>query len=173
MKGRVGTWRPNNAFKASPNGNSGEGADATKGSGARRSGSQLAGSDSWGQSRCPSHVEMVPRRAVRKVGPRPDLTRSTHIGEPSDPTGLLGDGSRSLCLPYRGRISPQVAAERRTKGASPRLRVANVSEPPGAPIEPSRGLRISRPLGAPGGVPTPSAVPDPAPSSTPPRSAGR
>ena len=67
---------------------------------------QLAGSDSWGQSRCPSHVELVPRRAVRKVGPRPDLTRSTHIGEPSDPTGLLGDGSRSLCLPYRGRNSP-------------------------------------------------------------------
>jgi hypothetical protein len=25
-----------------------------------------------GQSRCPSHVELVPRRAVRKVGPRPD-----------------------------------------------------------------------------------------------------
>src|SRR2546428_6931331 len=74
---------------------------------------------------------MVPRRAVRKVGPRPDLTRSTHIGEPSDPTGLLGDGSRGLCLPYRGRTSPQVAVERRTKGASPRLRVANVSEPPG------------------------------------------
>lgn len=167
LKGRVGTWRLNNAFNSSPNGNSGEGADATKGSGARRSGSQLAGSDSWGQSRCPSHVEMVPRRAVRRVGPRPDLTRSTHIGEPSDPTGLLGDGSRSLCLPYRGRISPQVAVERRTKGASPRLRVANVSEPPGAPIEPSRGLRVS------GRVPTPSAVRDPTLSSTPPRSAWR
>src|SRR5947208_7272372 len=38
--------------------------------------------------------------------------------------------------------SPWVAAERRTKGASPRLRVANVSEPPGAPIEPSWGLRF-------------------------------
>jgi hypothetical protein len=35
VEGRVGTWRPDNAFKASPNGNSGEGADATKGSGAR------------------------------------------------------------------------------------------------------------------------------------------
>src|SRR5713101_1780917 len=91
---------------------------------------------------------MVPRRAVRKVGPRPDLTRSTHIGEPSDPTGLLGDGSRGLCLPYRGRTSPQVAVERRTKGASPRLRVTNVSEPPGALIEPSRGLRVSTPLPA-------------------------
>src|SRR5437667_4691332 len=38
--------------------------------------------------------------------------------------------------------SPWVATERRTKGASPRLRVANVSEPPGALIEPSRGLRF-------------------------------
>src|SRR5467141_4289399 len=92
---------------------------------------------------------MVPRRAVRKVGPRPDLTRSTHIGEPGDPTGLLGDGSRSLCLPYRGRTSPKVAAERRTKGASPRLRVANVSEPPGVLIEPSRGLRVSTPPAGP------------------------
>src|SRR5262249_35159161 len=57
---------------------------------------RLTGSDSWGQSRCLSHVEMVPRRAVRKVGPRPDLTRSTHIGELGDPTGLSRDGSRSL-----------------------------------------------------------------------------
>jgi hypothetical protein len=56
----------------------------------------LTGSDRQGQSRCPVHVEVVPRRAVREVGPRPDLIRSTHIGEPSDPTGLLGDGSRSL-----------------------------------------------------------------------------
>src|SRR5256884_1217727 len=35
LEGRVGTWRLNNAFKLGPNGNSGEGADATKGSGAR------------------------------------------------------------------------------------------------------------------------------------------
>src|SRR6058998_2418353 len=35
LKGRVGTWRLNNAFNSSQNGNSGEGADATKGSGAR------------------------------------------------------------------------------------------------------------------------------------------
>jgi hypothetical protein len=27
---------------------------------------------------------MVPRRAVRRIGPRPDLTRSTHIGELED-----------------------------------------------------------------------------------------
>src|SRR5213593_3291134 len=103
---------------------------------------------------------MVPRRAVRKVGPRPDLTRSTHIGELGDPTGLPRDGSRSLCLPYRGRNSPQVAAERRTKGASPRLRVANVSEPPGALIEPSRGLRVSTPLSGPAPTPTPRVAPD-------------
>jgi len=99
LEGRVGTWRLNNASKTGPNGNSGENADATKGSGVRWSGSQLTGSDSWGQSRCLSHVEMVPRRAVRKVGPRPDLTRSTHIGELGDPTGLPRDGSRGLCLP--------------------------------------------------------------------------
>src|SRR5437773_5082825 len=37
--------------------------------------------------------------------------------------------------------SPWVATERRTKGASPRLRVANVSEPPGA-LKPSWGLRF-------------------------------
>src|SRR5437870_11249562 len=33
-------------------------------------------------------------RAVRRVGPRPDLTRSTHIGEPCSPARLLGDGDR-------------------------------------------------------------------------------
>src|SRR5437588_10215466 len=50
---------------------------------------------------CPIRVDVVPRRAVRKVGPRPDLTRSTHIGEPCGPARLLGDGSRSSCSPYR------------------------------------------------------------------------
>src|SRR5256886_11462370 len=50
---------------------------------------------------CPIRVDVVPRRAVRRVGPRPDLTRSTHIGEPCSPARLLGDGSRSSCSPYR------------------------------------------------------------------------
>src|SRR5438093_13147728 len=50
------------------------------------------------------------------------------------------EAGASECLTWMN--SPWVAAERRTKGASPRLRVANVSEPPGALIEPSRGLRF-------------------------------
>src|SRR5438876_11859173 len=50
---------------------------------------------------CLIHVDVVPRRAVRRVGPRSDLTRSTHIGEPCGPARLLGDGSRSSCSPYR------------------------------------------------------------------------
>jgi len=47
----VGTWCLNYAFKTGPSGNSGEAADANKGSGGRRSGRNLSGSDSWGQSR--------------------------------------------------------------------------------------------------------------------------
>src|SRR6266516_3922321 len=55
--------------------------------------------------------------------------------------GCLGmEAGASECPTWM--YSPWVATERRTKGASPRLRVANVSEPPGALIEPSRGLRF-------------------------------
>jgi hypothetical protein len=50
---------------------------------------------------CLIHADAVPRRAVRRVGPRPDLIRSTHVGEPCGPARLLGDGSRSsrIALP--------------------------------------------------------------------------
>src|SRR6266581_2651932 len=66
---------------------------------------------------CPIHVDVVPRRAVRRVGPRPDLTRSTHIGEPCGQARLLGDGSRSSCSPYR-------ATHQSTGGGSRTGRVA-------------------------------------------------
>ena len=54
LEGRVGTTCLNHAFKTGPSGNSGEAADANKGSGGRRSGSKLSGSDRWGLSRAPS-----------------------------------------------------------------------------------------------------------------------
>jgi hypothetical protein len=54
LEGRVGTWCLSHAFKTGPSGNSGEVADANKGSGDRRSGSKLSGSDRWGLSRASS-----------------------------------------------------------------------------------------------------------------------
>src|SRR5207247_1544185 len=54
LEGRVGTWCPSHAFKTGPSGNSGEAADANKGSGGWRSGSTLSGSDRWGLSRASS-----------------------------------------------------------------------------------------------------------------------
>src|SRR2546430_8217081 len=56
---------------------------------------------------CPIRVDVVPRRAVRKVGPRPDLTRSTHIGEPCGPARLLGDGSRSRSEEHTSELQSQ------------------------------------------------------------------
>src|SRR5256885_5533083 len=54
LEGRVGTWCLSHAFKTGPSGNSGEVADANKGSGGWRSGSTLSGSDRWGLSRASS-----------------------------------------------------------------------------------------------------------------------
>ena len=89
----------------------------------------LSGSDRWGQSRCPIHVDVVPRRAVRKVGPRPDLTRSTHIGDPGGLARLFGDGSRSSYPPYRATHQSTGGDGKKNGGASPRLRVASVRSP--------------------------------------------
>src|SRR5438309_10422982 len=72
-----------------------------------------------------------PRRAVRKVGPRPDLTRSTHIGEPCGPARLLGDGSRSSCLPYRAAHQPTGGDGKKNGGRKPPAPGSWCAEPPG------------------------------------------
>jgi len=54
---------------------------------------------------CPSHVDAVPRRAVRKVGPRPDLTRSTHTVNLAARPGCLGMEAGAPVRPTERRIS--------------------------------------------------------------------
>ena len=103
---------------ASSSGNSGEGADATRAQASVDPG-EHSGSNWRDQSRCLVHADLAPRRAVRRVGPRPDLTRSARTGEPCGPARLLGDGSRSSCTPYRGRPVHAAAAGRRTAGVNP------------------------------------------------------
>src|SRR6184192_809391 len=68
---------------------------------------------------CLIHVDVVPRRAVRRVGPRSDLTRSTHIGEPCGPARLLGDGSRSSCSPYRATYQSTGGGRKKNGGSNP------------------------------------------------------
>src|SRR2546422_9411070 len=80
---------------------------------------------------CPIHVDAVPRRAVRKVGPRPDLTRSTHIGEPSGPARLLGDGSRSSCSPYRATHQSTGGGRMKNGGSNPPAPGNRCAGPPG------------------------------------------
>src|SRR5437870_7023620 len=91
---------------------------------------------------CPSHVDAVPRRAVRKVGPRPDLTRSTHIGEPCGPARLLGDGSRSSCSPYRATNQSTGGGGMKNGGSNPPAPGNRCVGAPGRPIVPSRGLLV-------------------------------
>src|SRR2546430_5502944 len=91
---------------------------------------------------CPSHVDAVPRRAVRKVGPRPDLTRSPDIGEPCGPARLLGDGSRSSCSPYRATNQSTGGGGMKNGGSNPPAPGNRCVGAPGRPIVPSRGLLV-------------------------------
>src|SRR5438445_9280126 len=93
---------------------------------------------------CLIHVDVVPRRAVRKVGPRPDLTRSTHIGEPCGPARLLGDGSRSSCSPYRATYQSTGGGGMKNGGSNPPAPGNRGVGAPGRPIVPSRGLLYFR-----------------------------
>src|SRR5260370_30243579 len=79
----------------------------------------------------PTHVDVVPRRAVRKVGPRSDLTRSTHIGEPCGQARSLGDGSRSFCSPYRAAHQPTGGDRTKNGGSNPPAPGSRCVEPPG------------------------------------------
>src|SRR5437588_12101227 len=80
---------------------------------------------------CPIRVDVVLRRAVRKVGPRPDLTRSTHIGEPCGPARLLGDGSRSSCSPYRATNQSTGGGGMKNGGSNPPAPGNRCAGPPG------------------------------------------
>src|SRR5712691_4459058 len=80
---------------------------------------------------CPIRADVVPRRAVRKVGPRPDLTRSTHIGEPCGPARLLGDGSRSFRSPYRATYQSTGGGGKKNGGCKPPAPGNRCVEPPG------------------------------------------
>src|SRR2546421_1147519 len=91
---------------------------------------------------CPIRVDVVPRRAVRRVGPRPDLTRSTHIGEPCGPARLLGDGSRSSCSPYRATNQSTGGGGMKNGGSNPPAPGNRCVGAPGRPIVPSRGLLV-------------------------------
>src|SRR5579859_3049689 len=92
---------------------------------------------------CLIHVDLVPRRAVRKVGPRPDLTRSTHIGEPCGPARLLGDGSWSSRPPYRATYQSTGGDGKKNGGRNPPAPGNRCAEPPGG-LLPPRGLRRFR-----------------------------
>src|SRR5207244_12130128 len=91
---------------------------------------------------CLIHVDVVPRRAVRKVGPRPDLTRSTHIGEPCGPARLLGDGSRSSCSPYRATNQSTGGGGMKNGGSNPPAPVNRWVGAVGRAIVSSRGLLV-------------------------------
>src|SRR2546422_1032706 len=80
---------------------------------------------------CLIHVDVVPRRAVRRVGPRSDLTRSTHIGEPCGPARLLGDGSRSSCSPYRATYQSTGGGRKKNGGRKSPAPGSRCAEPPG------------------------------------------
>jgi len=80
---------------------------------------------------CFIHVEVVPRRAVRKVGPRPDLTRSTHTGEPRGLARLLGDRSRSSCSPYRATQQSTGGGGKKNEGVNPLAPGNRCAGPPG------------------------------------------
>lgn len=86
---------------------------------------------STGPVACPVLADLVPRRAVRKVGPRPDLTRSTHIGEPCGPARLLGDGSRSFSPPYRATHQSTGGGRMKNGGSNPPAPGNRCAGPPG------------------------------------------
>jgi hypothetical protein len=89
---------------------------------------------------CSIHAEVVPRRAVRKVGPRPDLTRSTHTGEPCGLARLHGDGSRSSCSPYRATHQSTGGGRMKNGGSNPPAPGSRYAEPPSGPCAASGAL---------------------------------
>src|SRR5512145_737727 len=55
---------------------------------------------------CFTHPDLAPRGAVRRVGPRPDPTRSAHTDEPGGTAIRPGDRSRGSVSPYRAANQP-------------------------------------------------------------------
>src|SRR5437016_8550238 len=94
---------------------------------------------------CLIHVDVVPRRAVRRVGPRSDLTRSTHIGEPCGPARLLGDGSRSSCSPYRATYQSTGGGRKKNGGRKSPAPGSRCAEPPGGLSRRPGGSDVSSP----------------------------
>ena len=67
---------------------------------------------------CSIRPDLAPRGAVRKVGPRPDQTRSACTDEPGEPASWPGDQSWGPCSPYRWVNQPSAANMEKNGGAS-------------------------------------------------------
>ena len=67
---------------------------------------------------CSSRPDLAPRGAVRKVGPRPDQTRSACTDEPGEPASWPGDQSWGPCPPYRRVKQPSAANMEKNGGVS-------------------------------------------------------
>ena len=67
---------------------------------------------------CSSRPDLAPRGAVRKVGPRPDQTRSACTDEPGEPASWPGDQSWGPCSPYRWVNQPSAADMEKNGGES-------------------------------------------------------
>jgi len=63
---------------------------------------------------CSTRSDVAPRGAVRRVGPRPDPTRSAGANEPGGTAIRPGDQHWGLPSPYRKAHQPTVAGKRRT-----------------------------------------------------------
>ena len=70
---------------------------------------------------CSSRPDLAPRGAVRKVGPRPDQTRSACTDEPGEPASWPGDQSWGPSSPYRRVKQPSAADQEKNGGASSAL----------------------------------------------------
>jgi hypothetical protein len=55
---------------------------------------------------CFIHPDLAPRGAVRRVGPRPDPTRSARMDEPGRMAIRSGDGNRGSTAPSRAAYQP-------------------------------------------------------------------
>jgi len=115
-RGRAGTRSLDHALRGEFERNFRGERRRNKGSGARRSGCALR----LKQARpvaCLVHADLAPRRAVRRVGPRPDPTRSARSGEPCG-QGLAAWGWKpELPRPYRGRNSPCGGGRKKNGGS--------------------------------------------------------
>ncbi len=80
--------------------------------------------DRAGPVACFALSDPAPRRAVRRVGPRPDPTRSARIDEPGGTAIRPGDRYRGPASPSRVQCS--VAGGRRTAAHRPRPRKVRV-----------------------------------------------